>query len=533
MNKLAIALCMAAATLLPAGIAAKGSTASAKSTSKTTTVKKKQSKEQIDSLQLIADMAEKGDDKAQNTVGIWYYKGEHFSQDYKKAVQWWLRSMKQGNTSAMANLAKCYLRGQGVSTDSTRAAGLIKRAIKGGNTTTFEEYAKLADKGDAWSARIIADIYKTGLGKVKKNSDAYMKYLSIAATDGNEETGKELGLAQMNAGRMKEAFATWQKLADKGSGTACFWAGKMLLEGTGVKANKAKGVEYLLRAAEAGRPMAEYYLGRCYSIGDGVTKDEAQAVKWYRLAASRGNHYGQYYLARHLAENYADGNDMSQALHWFERAARQGHKIGFIRLINDTIPDSEFATYVRSMKLINGSDFDGALDQIKKLEKKSKVEGKTLQALVYLNPEYAKHNDKKAINLLKDAAKRGGAMANYLLGQCYLTGVGGKEDVAQAVGYIAKAVELGCPEAMQTMANLYYEGRGVEQNYKDAATLFTQAATMMALDKESRDRLATIYEQGMGGVTADADKARSLRESKDKDILPTLLEKIEIPSNKK
>lgn len=524
MNKLTITLLLAATALLPASAMAQARKAK---------TPKKQTVENIDSLQNIADMAENGNADAQNTVGLWYYRGENFSQDYDKAVQWWLRAMKQQHPDATGNLARCYLNGNGVKVDSVRAAGLARRAMKLGSRSVLEGCTDMADKGDVWAAGILASVYKKGDGKVAKNPELYRKYLGIVAESGDVEASNELGLALLNARKDKEAFKVFSAITGTGDPSACFWTGKMLLEGKGVKMDKAQGVDFLLRSAEAGMPMAEYYLGRCYSVGDGVGQDDAQAVKWYRAAAASGNHYAQYALGHALFEGKGCQPYMNQALHWLERAATHGHKVAFTKLINDTIPNSPFATYCRGMKLMHGGAYNEALEQFKLLEKTNKYEGKAMQGMIYCDAAYSKYNFKKGLNLIKDAAKNLNPMALYMLGTFCLEGTGMGRNIPEGVKNIIAAANLGNPQAQLALADLYFEGRGVEQDYAQSAQYYALASQLLPLTEDARRRYASIYEQGMGKVKRDEAKAKEILSGKSVDLLSEMLRTVIVTAAKK
>ncbi len=438
-----------------------------------------------DSLQHIVELAEQGDAAAQNSVGVWYYNGEHYDRDYAKAVQWWLRALKQENAGAAANLAKCYLRGHGVEVDSTRAAGLVRRAIRLGSRATLQEYTERADEGDLWSARLLADIYKRGLKNgdevvVPRNNELYGKYLGVIAdATQDEEQMLSHGKALLNAGKYDEALEQYLPLADRGNPSACFWAGKILLEGKDVEPDKERGIEYLTRAAEGGFPMADYYLGRSYSIGDGVVQNPSLAVKWYRKAAEGGNHYGLYFLGRALATGEGTQPRFAEALRMLERAAAKGHKLAFTKLINDTIPDSPFATYVRGMKLMRGGAYAQAMNQFRKLERTNKDEARTMEGLIYCTQAYSDYNLKKGISLLKSSAKAGEPVALYNLGLFNLDGTGMKKNVAEGVKLLEQAAEAGSGQAALALASLYASGKGVEKDEVRAAELRAKVEHLM------------------------------------------------------
>ncbi len=53
-------------------------------------------------------LAEKGNAKAQFTLGLMYTLGQGVPQDYQKAVTWLRKAARQGNASAQSNLGLMY-----------------------------------------------------------------------------------------------------------------------------------------------------------------------------------------------------------------------------------------------------------------------------------------------------------------------------------------------------------------------------------------------------------------------------------------
>lgn len=493
-----------------------------------------------DSLQRIADAAERGNAAAQNTVGCWYYNGENFKQDYNKAVQWWLRSQKQDYPAASANLAICYLRGHGVKADSTRATGLMKRAIRLGDKGALSKTTAMADKGDKWAAALLADIYKNGLGskehRIKPDKELAAKYLKIAADGGDTASQVEVAMSLLNAKKFAEAFKIFRSAADTGNQTAMFWTGKMLLEGMGIPINKEDGLKYLRRAADAGMPMAQYYIGRSYAVGDGLTKDAATAAKWYESAAMKGNHYAQYALARALMDGEGVAKDYGRALRWFERVTGNGHPIAFSRLINDTIPNSSFADYCRVRKLVAGGSYEEALKRIKQLKKVNKAEAEVWEGIILATPEYSGHSDSKALKLFRSAAKASNSEGLYRLGLWTIEGRGMKApDRAEGIKLLQQAAAGGNAQAALALAEIYYKGEITQRNPKLSEQYFVQAAAMMPLTKEAREHYASLYEDKESDVAdpatrvaPDAGKAEAIRKATDKDMLGKMLQSVKV-----
>ncbi|MEK9669686.1 MAG: tetratricopeptide repeat protein, partial [Gammaproteobacteria bacterium] len=62
-------------------------------------------------------LAERGDARAQFTLGMLYAEGEGVPQDYKTALKWFTRAAEQGIARAQFNLGKLYAEGEGVPQD--------------------------------------------------------------------------------------------------------------------------------------------------------------------------------------------------------------------------------------------------------------------------------------------------------------------------------------------------------------------------------------------------------------------------------
>ena len=59
-------------------------------------------------------LAEKGDSKAQITIGLMYHQGQGFKQDYSKAMDWYIRAFTNMNGDAFSNIGVMYRDGLGV-----------------------------------------------------------------------------------------------------------------------------------------------------------------------------------------------------------------------------------------------------------------------------------------------------------------------------------------------------------------------------------------------------------------------------------
>ena len=68
-------------------------------------------------VQLCRPLAEKGDARAQLSLGGMYYNGQGVQQDYAEAAKWTRKAAEQGYAPAQADLGVLYWNGRGVPQD--------------------------------------------------------------------------------------------------------------------------------------------------------------------------------------------------------------------------------------------------------------------------------------------------------------------------------------------------------------------------------------------------------------------------------
>ncbi len=480
--------------------------------------------EATDSIKNVLAQAKKGNAQAQNEVGGWYYRGRHVKQNYREALQWWTKAAKQGNVKAIGNMGMCYETGHGTTADSLKAARLYLRSIKGGNKALLEQNVQRARKGNLLSDMLVAECYLSGTG-VKKDVSKAIPFLKDAAQKNSVDAQRELALVLLNSKKAAEAAPWLKKGSDNGDATCTFYYGKMLVEGKGVKQDKKAGANYLLKAAEAGFPQAMFYVGNCYMKGDGLTRNAEQAVKWYKLAAGHGVHQAQWDLAQCFREGNGTPVNYEQALFWYAEATANGHTRAFKNLMTDSIPDSPFAAYMKGMKAYLGKNYDEALKQFKVVAKAKITDGAVMEAAILANPGYAKHNIKKAVKQLEEAAGTN-AQALYLLAGMYEAGKGVEKNMPKAVEYMTRAANMGYGAAECALADMYFEGRGVEQDYATAVDMYAKAAAQGQLTENAARRYASCYEDGKGDLEVDKEKAEEILKAGNKSRIGEVLKLI-------
>ncbi|MFI3290237.1 MAG: DUF4328 domain-containing protein, partial [Opitutales bacterium] len=102
----------------------------------------------------------------------------------------------------------------------------------------------------------------------------------------------------------------------------------------------------------------------------------------------------------------------------------------------------------------------------------------------------------EAFNLYKKSADQGNAVGQCSVANLYYTGEGVKQDYNKAFEYFEKAADQGNAEGQAGLGNLYYTGEGVKQDYKKAFEYFKKAADQG--NAEGQALLGGFYYRGIG-----------------------------------
>lgn len=514
---------LSAALLLATGLACSAKTPQKPKMNADSIAVSQRTQEIRDSLNVIMDKAKAGDASAMNEVGTWYYTGKHVNRDYKQAYEWWKKASLKSDARAIANLGMCYQLGHGVERDSVDAVRLYEKSIKVGNVALLSQRTENASKS-AFDAMLVGDCYENGIG-VRKNYAKAAEFYVLAASKGSVDGMRQSGICNLNAKDNTKALQYFEKAATRGDLSSEYWAGKMLLGGMGVPANKQQAVVYLLKAAEGGMPAAQTELGTLYAEGNGVSKNLVQAAEWHRKSALQGNSKGMWNYGIALKEGAGVTQDYDQALFWMSEAAPQGYQRAFRNLEArmDSVGTDPFLNYVRGMRLylVEGK-MKEANDQFKKVEKAKIDEGKIMQAVILASKRNDKPNAKKAAKELEKLSDVNPEAAFYLA-TLYETGNGVGQDMAKAIELYRKASDMGYGKAQCYLADIYYEGRGVDKDLVTAVSLYLKAQENRQLSQNGATRLAECYENGLAGLPKDKKKADALRNMKHQDNLTNIL----------
>ena len=102
------------------------------------------------------------------------------------------------------------------------------------------------------------------------------------------------------------------------------------------------------------------------------------------------------------------------------------------------------------------------------------------------------------------AAMRGWPEGQYLVGDCYLEGVGVTQDYGKAISHWLVAAEQGFAMAQRALGTLYFVGIGLQQDKSSAAMWYRKAAEQG--DALAQVELGRCYDRGWG-VAEDKEEA--------------------------
>lgn len=414
-------------------------------------------KDEREALRWLQKAAEMGHSKAQYELGCCYRWGKTVKKNEKLALTWIRKSAENGHDRAQYTLANYYLEDQN---NSSR----VKEAVKW--------FRKAAVQGLSCAQLQLANCYYEGIG-VSQDYAKAVKWYMEAAKDKKRAAYCMLGLCSYyGKGIDKDLFKAVEmfqlgvdcdfkylsKIEQSYAVEACYLLGKCYDEGTGTEQNSKEANTCYYKAASSGHTVAQYLVGNSY-LEQGRTTyrtDEAQwkqkeAVEWYQKAAIKGYADAQEMLGFCYFYGYGTENNYQEAVKWFRKAAK--HNI------------------IKSCIYLGFCYYDGLG------VKKDNSKGKTW---------------------FGKAAKLGDQTAKYMMILC--NGDDNhqmnQEDLLRIRDWCEQKNESGLVQYM--LANCYYYGCGVEQDFVEAANWFEKAQKCSFLYPNSQYMLGKCYEDGTG-----------------------------------
>jgi TPR repeat protein len=311
-----------------------------------------------------------------------------------------------GETAAQTALALAYHQGDGVVQNYSTAALWAARA---------------AEAGDATAQNLLGRYYHSGLGVAQSQAEA-LRWLTAAAAGGDPGYLHDLGRA--------------------------------LEHGADGSSDPAAAARAYALAAEAGHLDASVSLGMLYQEGLGVDQDFVRARSLYEAAATQGHARAQNNLGLLYVRGDGVAQDYGTAAQLFTAAAEQG------------LPDA-----LRNLGVMYENGFGVPLNEAlaADLYRQAGQGGDAAQAgpalgydarLVPLSQEAG------LLDRLRQSADAGDPVAQFQLGWSLASAEGADFAALSEAARLFKAAALaGYGPAMRNLGILYFEGRGVPQDY--------------------------------------------------------------------
>jgi TPR repeat protein len=282
--------------------------------------------------------------------------------------------------------------------------------------------------------------------------------------------------------------------------------------GYGYPQNKIKAASLLQIAAEKDHcSEAAVFLGKVYLDGDGVIQSDSEAFKWFSLASKMGNTTGLYWEAfmyensrglsqQAVVSSESKTSNMMKADQLYRDAATGLGKVEQISpealFALARIRDVSRPTYDQEVfQLLERSHELGNLDATNMLGE--------MYAEARVPGQSAEMSQRKAVELITEAAKKGHIRAQSNLGKLLIQGYGGTKSFADARIWLEKASKKFDPEAMFLLGYIIYmeaiNGKNEKEMHR-ANMLFRHTLSINPSHDDALYYLADMLENGRGGA---------------------------------
>ena len=266
--------------------------------------------------------AKQGQPYASYAVAQMYSKGEYVEHDEKTAQKYYNQALSgflkleadgQADDNLFYKIGAMYKNGLGTEADMNKAIGYFKRSAELNNKNGLYEYGKALLLGDK-------DIPKA------------MDFLEKAVRLGNLNAKRFLALEYINGEHIEQdidkGIEMLTECADGGDPLSCFMLGKIYFKGEFVNRDLSRAEKYLLMA-DKDSGHACYYLGKLYQEEEKYDIDKA--VEWLEKAVTYDDisAYASYSLAKILLEDNKY-HDTQKAIKLLELSAEENNWASFL-----------------------------------------------------------------------------------------------------------------------------------------------------------------------------------------------------------
>lgn len=335
-----------------------------------------------------------------------------------------------------------------------------------------------------------SELYSMAQSRIQENNGVIDSQVVDLYTQSEElglaQAGIELAKYYFAKNEYQKAYELISKYKNTDEITYAYIVGSMSLNGTFLKKDEALGEELLKKASLANVLAAIYDLAYYYDRN--LRYDDA--IKYYRLAVDMNNDNARLPLI-HI---YFDG-----------KGSTVDKEYAF-KVLQDYVQKNQSnidAVLLYAECYIDGFGVEQNLEKAKNILKPvANAKNNRANYLLAKIDVYSK--DPKAISngitqLSRLAKEKSFPEAAYLLYEIYIDGLyGQKKDRKEAIYYIRIANQANYPKSYVALANMYYEGLGVEANPLEALRLVNKSYEFYPADPATNYLLGKMYETGTG-----------------------------------
>lgn len=407
-----------------------------------------------------------------------------------------LNDAAAGHIPSQYEVGMAYLKGLGVQADMKLAAKWLRRAA-------------MNDHADAQYQ--LSQLYRDGVG-IEKNRKRALEWLKIAASAGVLEAQKELLSMHLSGSSMAgfedldeqiaENVPAEEDSAQEGvaSGLSPDTTEVTALreDSFDTKSTEQNNQSQLSQAEEIQDLYSldlhptdaeqQYQLALRYLTGNNIFQDISRAAYWFEQAAQQNHVRAQYELGEMYKHGKGVTASVAKAKYWLSSAAKAGSNQAAISLRDlDDVPISQPDNVVKTNMVIANTEQGVKNTSLSSadLQNDSVVSPPTLMPK---EPDQLEPNQLEPDNIELQA---NAGMLNTL-GK----GAPAHNDLDNEIQKLIQAANANDANAQLKLAEMYYNGKGVERNLEAAAQWFKKSA--VAGEAEAQFELANMYKQGMG-----------------------------------
>ena len=357
---------------------------------------------------------------------------------------------------------------------STYDLDLLQFVAGGGSSSTSPEDVATAQNE-------LAIRYFKGTGGATKNFEKAVYWYTKSANNGNRYAQNNLAYAYLNGNGTSvdksKALYWFEQSGNQHFHSAALMAGKMYYYGDGTAVNYSKAARMFKDAAFGDIPEGKYYYAMSYAYGHGVQVDSTKAILWAERAIDGGYNWAYWLLGHMYAEGLAVKKDDWSAKYYFEK----GDELNVHGCQNDLGVAYATGSFVEK-------DMEKAMDYYLKAANNGSTVAMSNLANNYRRKDSGYYNPSQAIIWYRKLVDGGNdKYIDYLIDLYEEMG-----DYRDAISLYEKQAMQGKTSALNQLAYIYAEGKGVNKDYDKALSYIEKAISLAPDDMDYQDSKGEI-----------------------------------------